>query len=251
VSVHPPYRFLEWDSTFFGVRIGRIESTRLTSDEVAKALDWASDQHLQCLYFLCEPDDDESVRLAEIHGFHLVDLRLSLQRRLESDGILALSQTEQGSVRPYRVQDRDAIEEIAATAYHDTRFYYDHRFGVDRATALYRTWARKSCDGDADAVFVAGQQQDVQGFITCHLQPARRGQIGLVGVDSGARGAGLGRLLVDAALAYFVEKGITEVEVATQGRNIAAQRLYQKCGFRSGSLHLWYHKWFGGSNDDG
>jgi hypothetical protein len=30
----------------------------------------------------------------------------------------------------------------------------------------------------------------------------------------------------------------------TQGKNIAAQRLYQKNGFLIRDLQLWYHKWY-------
>lgn len=32
--------------------------------------------------------------------------------------------------------------------------------------------------------------------------------------------------------------------VATQGRNVQAQRLYQRCGFFTRSLGLSYHRWF-------
>jgi len=32
--------------------------------------------------------------------------------------------------------------------------------------------------------------------------------------------------------------------VVTQGRNLAAQRLYQRNGFVTASLQLWYHRWF-------
>jgi dTDP-4-amino-4,6-dideoxy-D-galactose acyltransferase len=30
---------------------------------------------------------------------------------------------------------------------------------------------------------------------------------------------------------------------ATQGRNIVMQRLFQKCGFVTRSVELWYHRW--------
>ena len=34
------------------------------------------------------------------------------------------------------------------------------------------------------------------------------------------------------------------MKVVTQGRNIAGQRLYQRCGFLTRSVELWYHKWY-------
>jgi dTDP-4-amino-4,6-dideoxy-D-galactose acyltransferase len=50
--------------------------------------------------------------------------------------------------------------------------------------------------------------------------------------------------VVRAAQAFFLAQGVTEVTVVTQGRNIEAQRLYQKCGFLSRAIYYWYHKWF-------
>lgn len=246
MSEQAPCRFLEWDTAFFGLRIARIDSSHLTDTALPEALAWSSEQRIQCLYFLCAADDDVSVRLAETHGFHLVDLRVSLLWRRADESAPAAAQASETIIRPLEVQDTAAIEGIASTAYQDTRFYYDRHFGPDRATALYREWARKSCNGGADAIFVAQRGHKVGGFITCHVQSPQRGQIGLVGVDDAMRGAGLGRLLVGAALAYFSDRGVGAVEVVTQGRNVAAQRLYQKCGFRTDSLYLWYHKWFGG-----
>ncbi len=246
MTINSPVRLLDWDSTFFGVRIGRIEATRLTQVDIAAALQWASNHGVECLYFLCVADDDESVRLAEAQEFHLVDLRLTLRWRKDGRPTSGLLRGDESVpvVRPYRPEDKIGIEDIAAVAYHDTRFFYDRNIGVEHATALYREWAAKSCDGAVDAVLVAADSQVVQGFITCQLQSPRHGQIGLVGVHEESRGAGLGQMLVEAALAYFVDKGVDSVEVVTQGRNIAAQRLYQKCGFRSHSLHLWYPRWF-------
>jgi ribosomal protein S18 acetylase RimI-like enzyme len=37
--------------------------------------------------------------------------------------------------------------------------------------------------------------------------------------------------------------GVQRVSVVTQGRNVAAQKLYQSCGFTTCSVQLWYHWW--------
>jgi hypothetical protein len=45
----------------------------------------------------------------------------------------------------------------------------------------------------------------------------------------------------DIRCLYFL--GRPDDPTTTQ-RNYAAQRLYQRCGFLTGSIHLWYHKWY-------
>ncbi|HEX8491246.1 MAG TPA: GNAT family N-acetyltransferase [Pyrinomonadaceae bacterium] len=246
----PLCRILEWDTAFFGVRIGRIEPERISTDDIKRVLEWCREEQVQCLYFLCAPDDDQTVKIAEAHGFHLVDIRVDLSKQISPGGELSQLQPGAFAVHPYRKEDWPILQRIAETSYTDTRFFYDEHFTREQAAALYREWLRKSCDEFADALLVAQNQENVaSGFITCHVDSPQAGRIGLVGVSDEARGAGVGQLLVRAALSYFAERGVSEVGVVTQGRNLAAQRLYQKCGFRSRSLHLWYHKWFTDSDD--
>ena len=71
------------------------------------------------------------------------------------------------------------------------------------------------------------------------------GEIALVGVQARARGRGIGQALLQAARTWFEENGLRAIRVATQGRNLAAQRLYQRNGFRTETVQLYYHRWFG------
>jgi RimJ/RimL family protein N-acetyltransferase len=235
-------RQLEWDTEFFGVRIGRVEITRLTADLVSEVLDWARRHQLQCLYFLCDPDHDESVGIAEANGFHLVDIRMVLAKGLE--GMIPHQSKPLVQIRPFHSEDLPGLQQIASSIYGYTRFYYDKHFDRQRVSEMYREWITKSCYGYADAVLVARNEEIVAGYITCHLDSPQRGRIGLVGVDENMRGVGVGIALVHSALEYFSRRGVSRVEVATQGRNFSAQRLYQRAGFQTQSLHLWYHKWF-------
>jgi len=43
---------------------------------------------------------------------------------------------------------------------------------------------------------------------------------------------------------WFADQNASNITVVTQGRNVAAQRLYQRLGFVTRSLELTYHKWF-------
>ena len=232
---------LEWDSAFFGLRIGRINPQLITEQSVAAALEWSRTQRVDCLYYLARADDDASVQLAETAGFHLVDVRLDFSRSLTTAGE---APSTAAGIRPHRSSDVPALSEIAAGSYHLSRSAFDARFPADRVRLFYQEWIRRSCEGYADRVLVAEAEGVPVGYVSCHLQPTGVGRIGLVGVHTKARGRGIAGALMDAALRYFAEAGCGEAYVATQARNIAAQRLYQSKMFLTREAGLWYHKWF-------
>jgi GNAT superfamily N-acetyltransferase len=197
------------------------------------------------LYFLADSDDPETVRVAEDYGFRLVDIRVTLEHKIRS-GQGEVSSCASGSVhlRHSNHADIPILQRIARGSYVDSRFYSDARFPIEKCEALYETWIKKSCEGYADVVLVAELDGQPAGYLSCHLtDDASRGQIGLVGVDPQARKYGLGSSLVRGGLEWFAGRGVEVVSVATQGRNIAGQRLYERCGFLTRGVQLWYHKW--------
>jgi dTDP-4-amino-4,6-dideoxy-D-galactose acyltransferase len=150
------------------------------------------------------------------------------------------------SFRSVQTGDLPGLQSMARTGHEDTRFFSDAHFPRYRAEELYSTWITLEAQGRAQTVFVAASAANQPlGYITCHLDMTRRaGQIGLVGVSREVRGKGIGKNLVLTALDWYKNQGQKKVTVVTQGKNRAAQRLYQQCGFLSLDLQLWYHKWY-------
>jgi len=110
---------------------------------------------------------------------------------------------------------------------------------------LYETWIEKSTSDFGNVVLVAEKKDNIVGYITCESDNiSDTGRIGLVAVKPDARGLNVGTELVNSALNWFCNKGFNKVFVTTQGGNITSQRLYQKCGFRTHSIMIWYHRWF-------
>ncbi len=167
---------------------------------------------------------------------------MSLDRSL-ANGPLNGGNGNGSVIRPCRAADLPALKAIARTVHHDTRFYFDPRFPRERCDALYETWIEKSCGGYADLVLVADLHGAAVGYCSCHRR-GNEGQIGLFGVHADYHGQGVGSQLIREALRWFIEQGLERAAVTTQGRNIAAQRLYQKHGFMTQAVQLWYHRWF-------
>jgi dTDP-4-amino-4,6-dideoxy-D-galactose acyltransferase len=242
-----PCEILDWDTNFFGFRIARASTDTLTPESVQNLDNFCHQNQVRGLYFLSSIHDAATVRLAEANDFHLVDIRLTFEKKLSGNNQLP---PEQGGdktliIRPSRAEDIDSLVKISENSYVDSRFYFDPHFPRHLAEALYQTWIKVSCEGWAEMVWVAELDRLPLGYITCHLDREQKtGKIGLVGVSNQAQGRGLGKELVKNASHWFAAQGMEKVTVVTQGRNLIAQRLYQRCGFITQNIQLWYHKWY-------
>jgi len=245
-----PADLLAWDSEHFGRRIGRVRGCVLTRETLARIERWVAREGVEGVYFLADASDPDTAPLAEEAGFRLVDVRVTLERRLRGAGGATPVQAAAVavSVRQATAADVPELRRIAATSHRESRFYYDPHFDRSRCDALYSAWIEKSC-GDPDGVVLvaaapAREHGAPCGYITVTLGTGGEGRIGLFAVAGAAQGQGVGGRLIAAALGWLEGRGAGTVSVVTQGRNIRAQRIYQQFGMRSRSLELWYHRWW-------
>ena len=238
---------LEWDSTFFGIKIGRVALNSAPPDVLAKAVEAADLGGIQCLYWLVPCNDPLSLQAAQACGFRLVDIRITLETDLGEKPLdsFAAPYPDLQPVRLYVKEDLPAILTLARQSHRDSRFFFDGNFSEDKCAAMYAQWIQRGLTTRPDLIFVAGPHGQPTGYCVCDLWDDRTGNIGLIAVDPRWRETGLGTALVCAALRHFASAGMRWVTVVTQGRNMASQRLYQRCGFVTKSLQLWYHRWAG------
>jgi len=238
-------KYLEWDSDFFAMRIGRVSESALDAEKVIRVRAWAAQERIDCLYFLCPLADTASIQTAEKAGFFLTDIRVTFGTVLGGGGNPKPEATPR--IRRQMPGDITALKAIAGAFHQQTRFFADPHFPKPLCGKLYETWMEKSCASATSQVLVASSPDGAaQGYITCDVpEDGAPGSIGLVGVAEAARKTGLGRELVLASLRHFEARGCPMATVVTQGQNIAAQRLYQSCGFVTQSIEAWLHCWPG------
>jgi dTDP-4-amino-4,6-dideoxy-D-galactose acyltransferase len=245
-EINPPPRaipaeVLDWDSQFFGFKVGRAFDHRLSHESAASLLAWGRLNGVRCLYLSADPICSQTLHLAHVSQFKFVDMRLDFEiRRSEMRPT-----PEQASFKKVTDRDLPALARIARESHLETRFFMDSNIPSIRAADLYEAWIRR--DHAQHHVFSVSDSTGSRhmNYITCQLdRDALEGRIGLLAVANEARGRGLGQALVQAALDWFWKQGCHCVRVATQGANVAAQRLYQKEGFRTASSLLQYHRWF-------
>jgi len=235
---------LPWDSSHFGLRIARALPRRLDLPTYSQLEAACIDQGIDCLYFLADAADQATIAILQAGRFDFVDIRLTL----ENSACRLVNMLTKGEFRFRfgKASDLEALLPIAGESYTMSRFYSDQRFDRDKASLMYQIWLKNSLAADyADAVVVAEMAGQPVGYVTCHLQkPPGEANLGLVGVAESARGMGCTSEMLHYAGRWLSEREFDRVNVVTQGKNIPAQRAYQRCGFVTRSVELWFHKWF-------
>jgi ribosomal protein S18 acetylase RimI-like enzyme len=143
-------------------------------------------------------------------------------------------------IRPYRATDRDSVIELTVSAFEGVSI--DHNLDRRLGPVAGRDWRwRKGRDIEEDidtptselAVAEDEETGGVVGYVTMDLDPESRiGWIHNLAVDSGLRGQGLGRRLIEHALERFRAGGMTVAKIETLEQNAIGRHLYPALGFR-------------------
>lgn len=230
-------RPLAWDSAFFGFPVAQIAADKPTRPELEAAVEACRERDVRCAYLLLDAADARGSEAAQALGFVLRDVRVVLDRPIAAgdaaplDGPVAIAEAG-AELLP-------ALEALVRERLTMSRFFADPGFPRERCRELYVAFLRRGIDGDPERWTLASA--DGGGCVVCHLDAARaHGTIELVAATRPGEGAAL----VRAAVARFAQAGATSGSVVTQACNVAAQRSYQRAGFRTARSGLWLHRWF-------
>ncbi len=151
-------------------------------------------------------------------------------------------------IRPYREADRSIVRELTVAAFEGVSIDQS----IDRVLGPItgRDWRwRKARDVDRDidmwgaelAVAEDDGTREVLGYVTMHCDPETRiGWIHNLVIAGGARGQGLGRRLIEHALAYFRSAGMTVAKIETLEQNSIGRHLYPSVGFQEVARQFHY-----------
>ncbi|HWS86836.1 MAG TPA: GNAT family N-acetyltransferase [Pyrinomonadaceae bacterium] len=150
-------------------------------------------------------------------------------------------------VRRATPADLPSIGRLGALLVEEHHGFDPQRFlaASHRTPTDYASFMSTQLEDPDVAVLVADDKGEVIGYAYAAVDGydymALRGPAGVlhdVVVEPGHRGRGVGRLLVDAALAFFRSRGVPRVVLSTAERNEAAQRFFASAGFRRTMIEM-------------
>lgn len=232
---------LDWDSNFFGFPVARIELADLDTAQLTGLLSDLRQQGVRLVYWPARDVPASPEQIAALGG-RLVDTKTTFLTDLTALNLIHVD----GSV-PVESCDvafpRDALRALAVQSGEYSRFAVDPNIPRAKFEELYMRWIDGSLSREiADEVLVIRDDGRIAGMITLGRK-GDRGDIGLLAVDQAYRGRGYGEHLVRQAQAWFLDRGYRWGQVVTQGANMAACRLYTKCGYSVEKTEAYYHFW--------
>lgn len=233
-------KVLDWDSTLFGIPVALIPQPRLTAEELAGIIADLKQQRIRLVYWPADGEMDPAV-VRPLGGLFVGrKVTLAIDFRLADGGPLALA----AKVEPFTdAMSATDLEDLAVQSGAYSRFSLDPHFPREKMVSLYQTWIRRSVRKEiAFEVLVIRDAGKIAAMITLGDKNGR-GDIGLLAVDAAYRGRKYGETIVRAAQRCFRARGYESGQVATQAENIAACRLYTKCGYAMEKVEYYYHFW--------
>jgi len=226
---------LEWDSGFFGLKVGKLKSNG--------SLPEAEFDDFDLVYVF----SDIPLTRQTFPNLYV----LPVDRKVTYSMQIAANPGLPEGVGSYVAGDHDPeVVRLGIQSGMYSRFKRDPNFADGQFEQLFSVWMRRSIDREiADEVFVCISGGLPRGVITLRDAPGFA-SIGIVAVDESVRGQGIGRKLVQAARHYAHQHHFPALEVITQEENEQACRFYEKEGFSLKKKEYIYHFWNKGADRD-
>lgn len=225
-----------------------------------KKLEWDSDFFDQNIYEL-NIDDINNIDTIPPNSF--LQIKIS-ECDLESKIILELNKfTLIDSQKEYILKNLelvDAIDENQLTIEYNSNknqdlmvgaiFVENSRFNIyaekQRVIEFYNEWVEKSKIGKFDDKYLnyIFKGKNI-GFSTLRYLDDSTVRIGLFGVFPDFQGKGYGKIMLLKLISEMKNNSVTKILIATQGKNIIAQKLYESVGFELNVIENIYYKKIG------
>ncbi|MDH7445052.1 GNAT family N-acetyltransferase [Aquimarina sp. 2201CG14-23] len=216
--------FLEWDSNFFNIRVGRVYSS-------LKKIDLTKVSNFDLIYI-------HSTVLLENSTIPLYDKKVTFEKNIT----LTEKALDNSYVVKYDGGLTKELKDLAIASGTYSRFKLDSKLS-NRFEEFFTLWIKNSLHGKlADFVYVYIKDNKIIGFISLKKNDSYY-QIGLIATSALHRGLGIGSALLQKAEEVAKSEKISKIIVVTQLDNNIACNFYKKNGYQIKSTEYIYHHW--------
>jgi len=237
-------KFLNWDSVFFGYKIGALEITSAFCLPALTAIMEEAKATGYRLLYIKISGDKSLIQEEKTSQYKLILADERLTYIMPVDVAAALPAVAP-HVQKYQaaVPDKQLIDlALQSGAY--SRFALDPNFKNQEFTKLYTAWITKIVTKEIpEELWVCtNAEQDLVGFVTIGFDQLGA-YMGLMAVNEINRRQGIAHSFIQIAHTRATQAACTTLRLVTQKANLPACRLYEKSGFVLSQTEYLYHLW--------
>lgn len=218
---------LQWDTNFWGIDIIHTD----TSDKI----DFSKvENNSYLIQALSDVSNTDFIKYLELNGFHFIESKVTLQKQR-----YLVNAIEDTNFRDLIIDDLGVYQDIFFELFGMNSRY--NMFPNKKVNEFYYTWMVNSIKGAMDdkciGYFLAGK---LAGFVTYRVRDGVL-TIGLLGVIPEFQGKGISQKLLNYIDNVALNNNISNIKIATQGKNLRALNAYIKNGYNICSIDHWYY----------
>jgi len=237
-------KYLDWDSDFFGYKIGAVEVMPEFSDTaLSPVVEAAKAKHFKLIYIKSSNNHSQlkEKKTAQFE-IRLADERLTYSLPVKKATVLpAVAPCVQRYMAS--VPDQQLIYlALQSGAY--SRFAMDPNFTNQEFTRLYTAWIIRIVAKEIpEELWVSiNPENKLAGFVTVGYDQ-EEAYMGLIAVHENYRRTGIAHSFIQTACTRAAQAACTTLRLVTQKANLPACRLYEKSGFVLSKTEYLYHLW--------
>lgn len=234
-------QYLNWDSDFFGLKIGKIEIYDEIDFDPIVFKQWAEADNFDLIYIFKYNSIFSSSTVINT-GIHLMDIMVQMSMPFEPHRYSGHYHEIRNNLSEKELFDCYNIAEQTSVV---SRFNREPLIESHKTKMLYRRWIDNALNGIfSDGMFVESERDKITGL---HLiktdNKAKIGYFTLSGVNPNSKRMGIGRKLWDQSFNFWSKnKEINEVKSAFSFQNTDSLNFHLKMGFnRIDSIKYAYH----------
>lgn len=229
--------FLEWDSNFFNLKIGKIIRTNFSFNDFKKE---QKERQFDLIYAFCDINA-QIPGFWETMNFYLVDTAVTLSMNFDKNKYANFNYNLKNELSK---KDIESCYEIAETTAIVSRFYKEPMIGQEMTKKLYREWVDRALDKSfADGIFIERVENEIAGI---HIIKTKNniGFFSLTGVKNNFKGQHIGTKLWNQSFGYWANSSekIDLIKSPFSLRNTSSFYFHQAMGFKKiESIQYVYH----------
>ena len=234
------FTYLDWDSKFFGKRIGRIDMESKNESDIRNI---ASSHPDIALFYIFDSTERQLSLSESIPECKLADIKVVYQLSLKDAPVRSLDHSQVTLGEYSLLYTSVELENLTYQSGEFSRFKTDLSFPPTDFFRLYKEWIDGSVSRRlADKIYIATSNKQIVGMVTVKFNQ-QEAHIGLIAVRKDFRGMNVGTQLLEYVKKESQQRNILYIFVPTQKQNESACKFYERNGFSIHTVTHIYHYW--------